>query len=138
VAAEHIAANAASVRVPAAVMPQRRQATEIPRSLVAQITLQRPAVSREVRIFVGAPADATNLGTDSPYYAGTVGFFGPPMPGMQMSHEATFAMPLPPQLPALAAPMAAAETHANLTVTVAPVGGKKGETVLKAVSIGTL
>ena len=138
VAAEHIAANAASVRVSAAVMPQRRLATEIPRPLMAQITLQRPAESREVRIFVGAPADATNLGTDSPFYAGTVGFFGPPMPGMQMSHEATFAMPLPPQLPALAAPMAAAETHADLTVTVAPVGGKKGETVLKAVSIGTL
>ena len=138
VAAEHIAANVASVRVPAAIMPQRRPATEIPRPLVAQITLQRPAELRQVRVFVGAPADATNLGTDSPYYAGTVGFFGPPMHGMQMSHEATFAVPLPPRNPALAAPLAAAETHANLTVTVAPVGGKKGETLLKAVSIGTL
>jgi hypothetical protein len=45
---------------------------------------------------------------------------------------------LPPQLPALAAPMAAAETHANLTITVAPVGGKEAAPVLKAVSIGRL
>ena len=138
VAAEHIAANTASVRVPAAAMAQQRLAAEVRRTLVAQFTLQRPAELRQVRVFVGAPADATNLGTDSPYYAGTVGFFGPPMHGMQMSHEATFAVPLPPQNPALAAPLAAAETHANLTVTIVPVGGKETASVLKAVSIGSI
>jgi tyrosinase len=138
VAAEHIAANTASVRVPAAAMAQQRVAAEVPRPLVAQITLQRPTESRQVRVFVGAPADATNLDTDSPYFAGTIGFFGPPMAGMQMSHEATFAVPLPPQNPALAAPLAAAETHANLTVTVVPLGGKETAPVLKAVSIGSI
>ncbi len=119
-------------------MPQRRAAEETPRPLVAQVTLERPERIRQFHVFVGAPAGATNLGTDSPYYAGTVGFFGPPMAGMQMSHEATFAVPLPPKLPAFAAPMAAAATHANLAVTVVPVGGKEAEPVLKAVSIGML
>ena len=138
VAAERVVANTASVRVPADMMAQQRLAAEVPRTLVAQITLQRPTESRQVRVFVGASADAADLGPDSPHYVGTVGFFGPPMHGMNMSHEATFAVPLPSQNPALAAPLAAAETHANLTVTVAPVGGKKGESVLKAVSIGTL
>jgi tyrosinase len=137
-AAAQVAGNAASVALPAAVMPQRRPAQETPRPLVAQITLERPAQTREFHVFVGAPAGATNLGTDSPYYAGTVGFFGPPMAGMQMSHEATFSVPLPPRLPAFAAPMATAETHANLTVTIAPVSAKEVAPVLKAVSIGRL
>jgi tyrosinase len=138
VAAERVVGNAASLELPATVLSQLRPAGEEPRPLVAQVTLQRPANTRQFRVFVGAPADATNLGTDSPYYAGTVGFFGPPMPGMQMSHEATFAVPLPPQLPALAASLAAAATHANFAVTVSPVGGKEAAPVLKAVSIGTL
>jgi hypothetical protein len=77
------------------------------RPLVAQITLERPASgsgARQFRVFVGAPAEATNLGTDSPFYAGTVVFFGPPMAGVQMAHEATFTVPLPAKLPTLTTP----------------------------------
>ena len=142
VAAARIAGNAASVAVQAEVMPQRRPAVENSRPLIAQITLERPASSsgaRQFRVFVGASADATNLGTDSPFYAGTVGFFGPPMAGMQMSHEATFLVPLPPGLPALNAPLAAAARQADLAIRVVPVGGgTEAAPVLKAVSIGTL
>ena len=138
VAAAKIAGNATSVELPAAILPQGRTAVEIPRPLMAQVTLRRPAETRQFRVFVGAPADATNLGTDNPYYAGTVVFFGPPMAGMQMSHEAAFAVPLPSRLPVFAAPIAATETRANLAVTVAPAGGKETEPVLQAVSIGRL
>jgi tyrosinase len=132
-----VTGNAASIELPAAVMPQGRGVQEIPRPLMAQVTLERPEGARQFRVFVGVPAGATNLGTDSPYYAGTVGFFGPPMAGMQMTHEATFSVPLPPRLPAFAAPLAAAE-RVTLAVTVVPVGGKEAAPVLKAVSIGTL
>jgi tyrosinase len=142
VAAARIAGNAASVAVQAEVMPQRRPAAENSRPLIAQITLERPASSsgaRQFRVFVGVSADATNLGTDSPFYAGTVGFFGPPMAGMQMSHEATFLVPLRPELPALRAPLAATARQADLAIRVVPIGGgKEAAPVLKAVSIGTL
>jgi tyrosinase len=138
VVASAVVGNTASVRFPAAALPQRLAAGQGPRQLVAQVTLERPAETRQFRVFVGAPAGAADLGTDSPFYVGTVGFFGAPMAGMQMSHEAAFSVPLPPTLPAFATPLAAAETHANLAVTVLPVGGNQAAPLLKAVSIGAL
>jgi tyrosinase len=139
-AAARVAANVAAFEHPASELPRATVAGEPPRPLMAQVTIERPANAREFRVFVGAPADATNLGPDSPHYVGTVGFFGPSMamPGMQMGHEAKFSLPLPPQLPALAAPLAGAPAQANLAVTVAPIGGNEAAPVLKAASIGTL
>jgi tyrosinase len=130
--------NAASIEFSTAVLSQLRATEENSRSLVAQVTVTRPEGTRQINVFVGAPADATDLGTDSPYYVGTVGFFGPAMVGMHMSHEATFAVPLPPRITARAGQLAATETHANFDVTVAPVGGKQAGPLLKAVSIGAL
>jgi tyrosinase len=140
VAAAQVSANAASVAVPAATL-QGRGNTDIPRPLMAQITLARPQGTssvRQFRVFVGAPPDATNLGVDSPYYAGTVGFFGPQMTGMDMSHEATFAVPLPSRLHALAAPLTADTKNTNLAISVVPINGEENTPVLKAVSIGAL
>ncbi|MGY8684947.1 tyrosinase family protein [Bradyrhizobium sp. UFLA05-153] len=140
VAAARVSANAASVEVPAAILQGRSNANN-PRPLVAQVTLMRPqgtSSARRFRVFVGAPSDATNLGVDSPYYAGTVGFFGPQMADMGMSHEATFAVPLPATLHALTAPFATTATNANLAVRVTPVNGEETTPVLKAVSIGAL
>ena len=51
----------------------------------------------------------------SPYYAGTVAFFGPMMPGMHMPMDTTFAVPLPKAPPSFTA-MAAAP---NATLTSA-------------------
>jgi tyrosinase len=140
VAAAQVSANAASVAVPAATL-QGRGNTDIPRPLMAQITLARPQGTssvRQFRVFVGAPPDATNLGVDSPYYAGTVGFFGPQMTGLDMSHEATFAVPLPSRLHALAAPLTADTKNANLAISVVLINGEENTPVLKAVSIGAL
>jgi tyrosinase len=140
VAAAQVSANRASVVVPAATL-QGRGSTDIPRPLMAQVTLARPQGTssvRQFRVFVGAPPDATDLGVDSPYYAGTVGFFGPQMPGMNMSHDATFAVPLHPTLRAVATPLAVGAQNANLAISVTPINGEGTAPVLKAVSIGAL
>ena len=140
VAAAQVSANTASVAIPAATL-QGRDDTDIPRPLMAQVTLARPegtSGARQFRIFVGAPADAKNLGVDSPYYAGTVGFFGPPMTGMHMSHDTTFAVPLPPAVHASAKSLAANATSANLAISVVPINGEGTAPVLKGLSIGAL
>src|SRR6516165_5731716 len=140
VAAAQVSANTASVAVPAALL-QGRGNTDIPHPLMAQVTLVRPQGTssvREFRVFVGAPLYATNLGVDSPYYAGTVGFFGPQMTSMHMSPEATFAVPLPTTLHALAAPLATNAPNADLAISVMPINGEETSPVLKAVSIGAL
>jgi len=74
-------------------------------TLIAEITLDRPeglAVTREFDVLVNAPDDIDRVEADSPHYAGTLAFFGPTMPGMEMSHAATFALPLPRTLQAFA------------------------------------
>jgi tyrosinase len=55
---------------------------------------------REFDVLVNAPEGVTQVDADSPYYAGTIAFFGPVMSGMEMSHNATFAVPLPQTLKA--------------------------------------
>lgn len=143
VAAAQVSANTASVAVPSATLQGRGNADN-PRPLMAQVTLARPegtAAARNFRVFVGAPPNATDLGVDSPYYAGTVGFFGPQMSamsGMHMSNEATFAVPLPPAVHAAAASLSASAGSANLSISVAPINGAAAAPVLKGVSIGAL
>lgn len=77
-----------------------------PRQLIAEVTLERPRGlnnTREFDVLINAPAGTTSVVADSPYYAGTVSFFGPSMPGMDHSHPTTFAVPLPQKLGALQA-----------------------------------
>ncbi|HTV53855.1 MAG TPA: tyrosinase family protein [Terriglobia bacterium] len=140
VAAALISANTASVTVPAATLRGWGD-TAVPHPLMAQVTLARPQGTssvRQFRVFVGAPPNATNLGVDSPYYAGTVGFFGPQMTGMHVSNEATFTIPLPTTLRALAAPLAANAESGTLVISVTPINEEETTPVLKAVSIGAL
>lgn len=54
-------------------------------------------------MLVNAPADVKQAAPGSPYYGGTVAFFGPMMPGMHMAMDTTFAVPLPKALPAFTA-----------------------------------
>ena len=94
-------ANVASVVVPRATI-QSYLADTAPRPLFAAVTLPRPdgmSGVREFDVLVNAPADVTEVAADSPYYAGTISFFGS-MPGMKMSSDATFAVPLPKTLQA--------------------------------------
>jgi tyrosinase len=109
---------------------------------MAAITIPRPEGTSSTRTFdvlINAPADVTQVGADSPYYAGTLAFFGPMMPGMKMSSDATFAIPLPQKLPALTAPGVAAAANTTLNIRVVPANGPGGAApALKSVAVGPL
>jgi tyrosinase len=93
---------------------------------------------REFDVLINAPADVTQAAADSPYYAGTIAFFGPMMPGMKMSTDATFAVPLPKTLQAFTA-LPAAASNATLNIRVVPAHAQGGPApALKAVSVGAL
>jgi tyrosinase len=97
--------NAATIVVPNALI-RRHLADDLPHPLVAEVTLRRPqgvANTREFDVLVNAPDDVKQVDAGSPYYAGTVAFFGPVMAGMDMAHDATFAVPLPKKLQAFSA-----------------------------------
>lgn len=91
-------------------------------TVVASVTLRRaadPALPRQFDVLINAPGDVTQVAADSPYYAGTVGFFGPPMHGM--AHDVTFAVPLPERLTALPDLKSAnPAATGNLEVTLVP------------------
>jgi tyrosinase len=135
----NLKANVASVVMPTATI-QSHLSDTIPRPLVAEITVARPAgtsSAREFDVLVNAPAGVTQVAADSPYYAGTIGFFGPMMPGMKMSTEVTFAVPLPKTLQAFTAP--SATNKATLNIRVVPSNGQAAAApALRAVSVGTL
>ena len=131
--------NSGTVTVPRAAV-QSHLADTAQRPLVAQVTLTRPgglATTREFDVLVNAPPGVASAGPDTPYYAGTIAFFGPMMPGMRMSMDTTFAVPLPKALPAFA--KLGAAPHATLDIRVAPSRGRRGPApTLKAVLVGTL
>jgi tyrosinase len=145
-----VRANAASVAVSNAVI-QNHLNDALPRPLMAQVTLPHPSAtssSRSFDVLVNAPPGA-QAGADSPFYAGTIGFFGA-MTGMKMSHDATFVVPLPKQLQAfttLSAPNAApgaaknaklaATNTTTLNIRLVPTRGQSGPAPkIKAVSVG--
>jgi tyrosinase len=137
-----VANNAATVAVAREAI-QAHVANAAPRPLMAAITIPRPEGTSSTRTFdvlINAPADVGQVGADSPYYAGTLAFFGAMMPGMKMSQDATFAIPLPQRLPALIAPGAAAAPNTTLNIRVVPANGGGGGAapVLRSVTVGTL
>jgi tyrosinase len=72
-------------------------------------------------VIINAPADVTQVDADSPHYAGTIAFFGPVMSGMEMSHHATFAVPLPKTLQAFSKLQAAST---RLDIRLVPSSGQ--------------
>jgi tyrosinase len=145
-----VKANGASVVLSNAII-QSHLDDALPRPLMAQVTLPHPGATSSARSFdvlVNAPPGAQG-GADSPFYAGTIGFFGA-MTGMKMSHDATFVVPLPKQLQAfttLGAPNAApgapknaklaATNTTTLNIRLVPTRGQSGPAPkIKAVSVG--
>jgi tyrosinase len=131
-------ANGASIVVPRAAVQGLTGAAARP--LMAEVTLPRPAglsTVREFDVLVDAPPGVAQVSADSPYYAGTIAFFGPMMPGMKMSADATFAVPLPRTLQAFTALAQGAAPAATLSIRVVPSQGRGGPPpTLKALSIG--
>jgi tyrosinase len=105
------------------VLIQRHLDEQAAQPLVAEVSLQRPhgvANAREFDVLVNAPDDIKRVDADSPYYAGTIAFFGPLMPGMDMAHSATFAVPLPRTLQAFSKLQ---DTRTELRIRLVPAGG---------------
>ena len=92
-------------------------------SLIAEITLPHSTDGREFDVIVGAPSDVTKVDTKSPYYAGTISFFGH-MSGMAgMVHDVTFAVPLPRSLGVF---RNAGTSNTALSIRVVPSKGSGG------------
>jgi tyrosinase len=134
-----VKANVGSVAISNAAIRSHLAETQS-RPLVAQVTLPHPAgtsSAREFDVLVNAPAGITQVAADSPYYAGTIAFFGPMMPGMKMSADATFAVPLPKKLQAFTTLSATSNT--TLSIRVVPSHGQGGPAPrLKGVAVGPL
>ncbi len=102
-----------------------------PRQLIAEVTLERPRGlnnTREFDVLINAPAGTSSVDADSPYYAGTVSFFGPTMAGMDHSHPTTFAVPLPQKLGALQALNAADGGTTTLEIRLVASSGQAPQT----------
>jgi tyrosinase len=128
--------NTASLALSAEAI-KNHLASTLGASLVAEVTLPRPnalSSAREFDVLVGAPADVSQVDAHSPYYAGTIAFFGKMMNMAGMPADATFTVPLPK------APEAfhnfAAVTNAPVSIRIVPAQGH-GEKApaLKAVTI---
>jgi tyrosinase len=113
-----------------------------PRPPMALVTLPHPGPASSGRSFdvlVNAPGNVAGAAAESPFYAGTIAFFGA-MTQMKMSHDATFVVPLPTRPEVFAAPMAAAKKAAaktqTLSIRVVPARGQGGPApVLKSVTV---
>lgn len=116
-------ADAASVVVPNLLI-KNHLAERRPQTLIAEITMARPdglSNTREFDVLINAPEGTTRVEADSPYYAGTIAFFGPVMSGMEMSHNSTFAVPLPQTLKAFSNLEA---TSTKLEIRLVPSSGQ--------------
>ncbi|MFP8966183.1 tyrosinase family protein [Pokkaliibacter sp. CJK22405] len=111
--------NEATLSLPSQAVMAHQQAKA---QLVVEIVLPRPtgnSSQREFDILVNAPDDVTEVFADSPYYAGTIAFFGPPMHGMHMAQNASFHIALPQTL--LVMKNAAGQgSPANLKIRLVP------------------
>ena len=129
-------ANRASLTVPSAAI-REHLAEPAAASLVAEVTLPHPSPSsptREFDVLVGAPANVTSVDTNSPYYAGTLAFFG------NMSHahegsEARFAVPLPKSPQAF---QGLAAVNATVSIRIVPAHGRGRAPILKSATIRSL
>ncbi|UWZ81943.1 tyrosinase family protein [Occallatibacter riparius] len=132
-----VQANSASLSLPKAALRSHLAQPNVSR-LAALITLPHPAPDgseREFDIVVGAPAGITQADPGSPYYAGTISFFGNMVSMPEMEMDSTFVVPLPHNKGLLTSANAAAE-NVPVSVRVLPSSGKAGSApVLKSVVV---
>ena len=105
-------------------------------TLVAEVTLPHPgpnSPTREFDVLVGAPPGVTSVKADSPYYAGTIAFFGNMAHAHGTMAEARFAVPLPKK-PEAFKRLGAAAT-ATVDIRIVPAHGSGKAPVLKSVAV---
>lgn len=131
--------NTAALTVPSDAVKEHL-AAQSGASLIAAVTIPHPAATSPVREFdviVNAPADVTAVNADSPYYAGTIAFFG----NMAHAHgepaDASFAVPLP-KAPQAFPGLEATNVPVNIRIVPAQGHGQRVVTVLKSATIRSL
>ena len=140
-------ANAASVAVSNAVI-QNHLADALPRPLMAQVTLPHPSATSSARSFdvlVNAPAGDAGR-RRQPVLCRHHRLLRQHEPGMKMSHDATFVVPLPKSLQAFSRAehagraekrQAGRDQHTTLNIRLVPSHGQSGPApTIKAVSVG--
>ena len=90
----------------------------------------RSAETREFHVLVGAPPDVTEADPSSPFFAGTLSFFG------NMAHhgmgDATFAVPLPKAAEAF---KGLAATNSTVDIRIVPADKRTRPLLLKSVTV---
>ena len=94
---------------------------------------------RQFDVLVDAPSDVTQVSSDSPYYAGTIAFFGGMMHMPGMTSDATFLVPLPKRKRTFKGLTEANGAEAKrVAVTIRVVPSEGGSSVLKSASVRVL
>jgi len=128
--------NRAALTLPSATVKEHLASTA---TLVAEVTVPHPrsgSEPRAFRVFVGAPEGATDLDATSPFFAGTVAFFGNMSHAHETPGDATFAVPLPKSPQAF---KGLAGTNATTEIRIVPAHGQAPRTpLLKAATIRVL
>ena len=130
-----IKGNSATVELPADAVRSHLAQSGGP-GLTALVTVPHPSNSpRSFDVIVGAPQGVTHFEPSSPYYAGTIAFFGSmgSMAGMDM--DSTFVVPLPHK-PELFSAAKTANGSVPLNIRVVPSnGGASAPSVLKGARV---
>ena len=128
--------NRATLAVPSDAVREHLAAPAA--TLVAEVTVPRPSPTSQTRQFhvlVGAPPDVTDAEPGSPYFAGTVAFFGN-MSHMHEGGDATFAVPLPKAPQAF---RSLAAVNATVNIRIVPAHGQtQRPLLLKSATIRAL
>jgi tyrosinase len=118
------------INLPKSILQSHLENT-LPGMLIAEITVERPSDgnARQFDVLLNAPNSVQHADASSPYYVGTIAFFGPPMSHHAgMSHISTFILPLHLGLPAMK--KLKGKPNAQLQLRVLPAGGKKGTAIV--------
>jgi tyrosinase len=127
--------NIAELVIPTAAINGHLANSQVP-SLMIEVTVQRSkdsTFSREFDVIVGAPPDLNHVDANSPYYAGTIAFFGSMSHMARMPQEASFVVPLPKSAEAFNSLGANESTRIN--VRVVPTNREGSTPVLKGVTL---
>lgn len=126
--------NTATLTVPSSVVKEHLASP----TLVAAVTVPYPSTASEpraYRVLVGAPANVTDADAKSPYFAGTIAFFGSMSHGHGTPGYATFAVPLPRTQGAFKGLSA---TNTAVDIRIVPIGGQTQRPLLRSAVIRAL
>lgn len=134
-----ISNNSAQLDLPKPLLKSHMDKS-LPGTLLAEITVERPAgvgAAREYDVLLNAPDSVQRSDSNSPYYIGTIAFFGPAMSHHAgMSHVVTFVLPLDRTAPALKNLNIAEGSVAKLNLRLVTSGGNQTKApVVREVSI---